>query len=144
MCDQLLFTIRAEKVRILAMTMRTYSIYQGAQEISSLGEPQAPHEPSSPEAPGLEPASSTALLEREEEKLEPGDHERYAHYVRKDRAMQSAVEGTPVVALCGKVWTPVRNPDRFPICPICKEIYMRLGNGGGDGAWPFGPNPPQA
>ena len=129
------------------MTMRTYSIYRATRAVNNLGEPQAPHEPSSPQAPGLEPTSSTALLEREEEKLEPGDHERYAHYVRKDRAMQSAVEGTPVVALCGKVWTPVRNPDRFPICPICKEIYMRLGNGGnggGDDAWPFGPNSPQS
>lgn len=84
------------------------------------------------------------MLEREQQEQDPADRERYAHYVRKDKAMQSAVEGTPVVALCGKVWTPLRNPDKFPICPICKEIYERLGLGGhGGGTWPFGPNPPQ-
>ncbi|MFE6462341.1 DUF3039 domain-containing protein, partial [Streptomyces cinereoruber] len=33
-----------------------------------------------------------------------GDHERYAHYVQKDKIMASALDGTPVVALCGKVW----------------------------------------
>jgi hypothetical protein len=28
--------------------------------------------------------------------------------------------------LCGKVWVPVRDPARFPICPTCKEIYEGL------------------
>jgi hypothetical protein len=55
-----------------------------------------------------------------------GDHERFAHYVRKDQIVQSAVEGTPVVALCGKVWVPSRDPQRFPLCPECKEIYDSL------------------
>ena len=100
-----------------------------------------PLEPIAPDAPSEEPAGAVAVLEREEAQLDEGDHERYAHYVRKDRALQSAVEGTPVVALCGKVWTPMRNPDRFPICPICKEIFDAMGTGGG--SWPFGPNKPE-
>ncbi len=63
-----------------------------------------------------------------------GDHEKFAHYVRKEKIVESAVTGTPVVALCGKVWTPTRAPDRFPVCPECKEIYESLrGGGGGDG-----------
>ncbi len=61
-----------------------------------------------------------------------GDHDRFAHYVRKDRIVESAVEGTPVVALCGKKWVPTRNPDRYPVCPACKEIFEQLGSGGGD------------
>jgi hypothetical protein len=55
--------------------------------------------------------------------LEPGDHERYSHYVKKDKVVESAVMGTPVVALCGKVWVPSRDPEKFPVCPECKEIY---------------------
>lgn len=55
-----------------------------------------------------------------------GDHERFAHYVRKDAILPSAVEGTPVIALCGKKWVPVRDPSRFPVCPECKEIYEAL------------------
>lgn len=86
---------------------------------------------SSPEETG----GSTELLERTEEQRAPGDEERYAHYVRKERITESAVEGQPVVALCGKVWTPTRNPDKFPVCPTCKEIYNQMKNGGQ--GWPF-------
>lgn len=52
-----------------------------------------------------------------------GDHERFAHYVEKGEAVRSMVEGTPVIALCGKRWVPTRDPEKFPICPTCKELY---------------------
>lgn len=55
-----------------------------------------------------------------------GDHERFAHYVQKDKITESAVTGTPVIALCGKVWVPNRDPKRYPVCPECKEIYESL------------------
>ena len=55
-----------------------------------------------------------------------GDHERFAHYVDKSKIVDSAVSGTPVVALCGKVWVPSRDPKRFPICPDCQKIYESL------------------
>lgn len=57
---------------------------------------------------------------------DPGDHERFSHYVRKDKLMPSAIEGTPLEALCGKKWVPSRDPEKFPICPECKEIYEAL------------------
>ena len=60
-----------------------------------------------------------------------GDHDRFAHYVRKEKIVESAVTGTPVIALCGKVWTPNRDPGRFPVCPECKEIYESLPQGEG-------------
>jgi len=74
----------------------------------------------------------TTTLDREleellnEELIEPGDHERFSHYVRKDQIVESAVTGKPVKALCGKKWTPSRDPDKFPMCPACKEIYERM------------------
>lgn len=55
-----------------------------------------------------------------------GDHERFAHYVRKEKIVESAVTGEPVTALCGKIWVPGRDPKRFPVCPMCKEIYEGL------------------
>lgn len=87
-----------------------------------------------PAAPSLEPAhqpSGTALLDRREQaqEAEPGDHERFAHYVKRDRIMESALSGEPVIALCGKVWVPGRDPKRFPVCPTCKEIYEGLQSG---------------
>jgi Protein of unknown function (DUF3039) len=58
-----------------------------------------------------------------------GDHERFAHYVDKNKIVDSAVTGTPVTALCGKVWVPNRDPQRFPVCPECKEIWESLPEG---------------
>lgn len=68
--------------------------------------------------------------ERVEEQLEAGDHERFAHYVQKDKIVESAVMGAPVVALCGKVWIPNRDPGKFPVCPQCKAIFEGLPTGG--------------
>jgi hypothetical protein len=80
-------------------------------------------------------SSSTALLERElvEQEVEPGDHERFAHYVRKEKILESAMSGEPVVALCGKVWVPGRDPKKFPVCPVCKEIIEGISPGPEDG-----------
>jgi hypothetical protein len=71
-----------------------------------------------------------AVIVEEEEDLrvdeDDGDHDRFAHYVRKGDIVRSNVEGIPVMALCGKVWIPNRDPDRYPVCPTCKEIRARL------------------
>ncbi|MCZ4327048.1 DUF3039 domain-containing protein [Brachybacterium paraconglomeratum] len=84
-------------------------------------------------------AAPTAVLDRQvqeqEQTTDDGDHDRFAHYVRKDKITQAALGGTPVIALCGKVWVPGRDPDKYPVCPECKEIYegIREPNDGGDG-----------
>ena len=88
-----------------------------------------PPEPAPLSSPLSSPESSgTAVLDRElvEQPVEPGDHERFAHYVRKEKIMESAMTGKPVIALCGKVWVPGRDPSKFPVCPVCKEIYDGL------------------
>ncbi len=74
-------------------------------------------------------STSTSVLEKPKEKTGDGDRDRFAHYVRKDRANRSALTGRPVVALCGKVWVPLRNANQYPICPRCKEIRQQLING---------------
>ena len=68
---------------------------------------------------------SDAELE-EEYRFDTGDHERFAHYVRKEKIVESAMTGKPVIALCGKKWIPSRDPNKFPICPTCKEIHSGL------------------
>lgn len=75
-----------------------------------------------------ETVGGTSTIEREDTRQlqEPGDHERFAHYVRKEKIMESALSGEPVIALCGKVWTPGRDPQKFPVCPTCQEIYEGL------------------
>lgn len=79
-----------------------------------------------------DPTGGTDVLDREleellrSEQLDEGDHDRYSHYVKKDKILASALSGQPVIALCGKVWTPGRDPEKFPVCPTCKEIYEKL------------------
>ena len=65
-------------------------------------------------------------LDRDLETYEDGDHERFSHYVDKDKLTEAMVMGTPVIALCGKVWVPSRAPEKFPVCPDCKEIWEGL------------------
>lgn len=104
--------------------------------------PADPTQPGEPIAEPGGPSTSTAVLERTEpvpELAEPGDHERFSHYVRKEKILESALSGEPVKALCGKKWVPGRDPEKFPVCPICKEIYDGLrspqdGDGNGDGS----------
>ena len=79
---------------------------------------------------GIEEDSDVIIDTRPEtDEREPGDHERFAHYVRKEKIVESAVSGTPVTALCGKKWIPSRDPEKFPICPTCKEIHSGLRKG---------------
>lgn len=71
--------------------------------------------------------SDTILDEDIDSRLDdPGDHDRFSHYVKKNKIMPSAIEGTPLEALCGKKWVPSRDPEKFPICPECKEIFDSL------------------
>lgn len=52
-----------------------------------------------------------------------GDHERFAHVVVPASAVTDAyITGNPVTALCGKTWVPSRDPNRYPVCPECKDI----------------------
>lgn len=62
------------------------------------------------------------------DQVEAGDHERYSHFVKKNKIVESAVMGNAVIALCGKVWVPSRDPQKFPVCPMCQEIYEKLKN----------------
>jgi hypothetical protein len=84
--------------------------------------------------------ADTELIVRSTIELDEGDHERFTHivlegYTPKDGefvALDNSVVGgminaTPVKALCGKVWVPGRDPQKFPICPTCREIALTMG-----------------
>ncbi len=85
--------------------------------------------------PSLE--SDTDTLTRPVEQEDDGGHDRFAHYIKKEKIVESAVTGKAVRALCGKKWIPGRDPEKFPICPLCKEIHAGLRkrdeSGSGDG-----------
>jgi hypothetical protein len=72
--------------------------------------------------------ADTDLLTRPSMDLEEDDggHDRFSHYVKKEKIVESAVTGKAVKALCGKKWIPSRDPEKYPICPTCKEIFAGL------------------
>ena len=72
------------------------------------------------------PDLGTTLEQEQLEQIDQGDHERYSHYVKKDKIVESAVMGGAVIAICGKVWVPNRDPGKFPVCPDCQKIYETL------------------
>ncbi|MFM1951436.1 MAG: hypothetical protein RJA33_230 [Actinomycetota bacterium] len=55
-----------------------------------------------------------------------GGHDLFAHYIKKDKVVESAVTGKAVKALCGKKWVPSRDPSKYPVCPACKDIFDGL------------------
>ena len=58
--------------------------------------------------------------------LDDEGNEVFAHYAEKVSITAGYVMGTPVQAICGKVFVPSKNPEKLRICPICKEIMDAL------------------
>ena len=55
-----------------------------------------------------------------------GDHDKFAHYADATEVTRAYIEGSHVTALCGKTWIPFDNPEKFPVCPTCEDIYRAL------------------
>jgi hypothetical protein len=79
-----------------------------------------------PTLDGPTTTADTDTLTRPVEQEEDGGHDRFAHYIKKEKIVESAVTGKSVRALCGKKWVPSRDPQKYPVCPICKEIFEGL------------------
>jgi len=77
--------------------------------------------------------ADTDTLTRPVEQEDDGGHDRFAHYIKKEKIVESALSGKSVRALCGKKWVPSRDPQKYPVCPICKEIFDGLKPGSDDG-----------
>lgn len=66
------------------------------------------------------------LLELTKLDTQEGSEEHFAHYAEAGSVTEGYVLGTPVMAICGKIFIPSRNPERLRVCPICKEIINAL------------------
>lgn len=55
------------------------------------------------------------------------DTPKFFHYVKKNKIVESAVQGSMVVALCGETF-PVTKQAKpgSPVCPDCERIYLSL------------------
>jgi hypothetical protein len=66
----------------------------------------------------------------EETELETTDADtgepKFAHYADSVSVTEGYIMGKAVMAICGKMFVPTRDPNKFPICPICKELAEAL------------------
>jgi Protein of unknown function (DUF3039) len=84
------------------------------------------------------------ILEREDLKVtDDGSHDKFSHIVLEGWNLENEeggqefypetpvvdamVNGTRVRALCGKIWQPGDNPDKYRVCPTCIEIAKERG-----------------
>jgi|TARA_B110000503_G_C7068559_1_gene379875 hypothetical protein len=67
-----------------------------------------------------------SLLEGTELELDENGDQKLAHYAEAASVTEGYVMGTPVMALCGKLFVPSRDPNNYPMCPICKKIVEAL------------------
>jgi hypothetical protein len=51
---------------------------------------------------------------------------KFAHYADSVSVTEGYVMGKAVMAICGKLFVPSRDPKKFPVCPICKELADAL------------------
>jgi hypothetical protein len=65
--------------------------------------------------------TSTRTDESTAPTLDDGDHDRFAHIVKRDELTDAMIYGKEITALCGKKWIPTRDPERYPVCPDCRE-----------------------
>lgn len=82
----------------------------------------------------------TEIAVRSTPALDDGDHDRFTHIVLEgytpkngdfvalgNSVVEGMVNATPVTALCGKVWVPGGDPQKYQLCPTCKEIATSMG-----------------
>jgi hypothetical protein len=66
-------------------------------------------------------------LDLEQTKIESDNGEpKFAHYGDSVSVTEGYVMGKAVMAICGKLFVPSRDPKKFPICPICKNLAEAL------------------
>lgn len=68
---------------------------------------------------------STDTLEQVDIDATTGE-EQFAHYAESASVTEGYIMGTPVIAVCGKIFVPSKNPEKLRVCPICKEIVEAL------------------
>jgi Protein of unknown function (DUF3039) len=50
----------------------------------------------------------------------------FAHYVSSSSVLEATIYGTPTVALCGWVFVPRRDPQRYKVCPLCSGVLEQV------------------
>lgn len=78
-------------------------------------------------------ASTLEQIETRPAETDSDGKPRFTHIVYPKGPLTDAIiNGTPVTALCGHTWVPGRDPQRYPICSRCREIFEAIHGPMGD------------
>lgn len=55
-----------------------------------------------------------------------GEDDGLAHLISKSDWGKAYVMGEAVLALCGKLWVPSRDPQNLPVCERCKRALKQI------------------
>lgn len=76
------------------------------------------------------PTTTTKTIERTDTRVDEStrdDTPKFFHYVKKDKIVDSAINGSYVVALCGETFPVTKSAKPgSPVCPDCERIYKSL------------------
>lgn len=70
--------------------------------------------------------TASDLLELPDLDYTDQDNEQFAHYAEASEVTEGYIMGTPVIALCNKIFVPSRDPLKLKVCPACKQIAEAL------------------
>lgn len=70
--------------------------------------------------------SAGTITELEEKLDQDNKGPEVAHYAEKTSVTEGYVLGSPVIAICGQVFVPSRDPENLPICQECSEIIREI------------------
>lgn len=68
----------------------------------------------------------TSTLEETKTAKTDSSEPKFAHYAESISVTEGYVLGRPVLAICGVLFVPSRDPKKFPICPECKQLAEAL------------------
>lgn len=75
--------------------------------------------------------ADTSVLDAPELSDTDTDEPEVAHIARKEAVNRAYVTGEAIEALCGEVFVPTRDPNRYPVCEPCKTVLEQLNAGRG-------------
>lgn len=55
-----------------------------------------------------------------------GDKNVFTHIAEAALVTEAYVNGTAIMALCGYIFIPHRDPEKYPVCKECKDILDAL------------------
>jgi hypothetical protein len=60
------------------------------------------------------------------------DEPTVSHLITKEDALNGYINGVPITAVCGHVFVPTRDPDKFPLCQKCVDVAKNMFYNGED------------